>query len=211
MRIFAPALTNAKIAKNVGICLQQSSYLQRPGIVDAYLSFALHEPVQSTAEEPYRHCRTRTNPNDCRFRVRSGWFRSGAGASLPKDEWRRTRGPRPISLLFVIDLLLVLCLYGFSRRRMLGLQFIEVRPCLRDRLGEGRQLPWQFTVKFVGLARNRERRRERSVLVRTSVQFPRDYVHPEQSFANIRNGDHDNALLEQRHQFCKHVLLPPSI
>src|SRR5208283_2821782 len=52
-----------------------------------------------------------------------GWYRGG---------WNRAREPGPVSLLLVVHLLSVLSFYRLNRGRVLGPQFVEVRPGLSD-------------------------------------------------------------------------------
>ena len=70
-----------------------------------------------------------------------------------------------VHLLLVVQFLLVLGFQCLNCGSVLRFQFVQVRPRPGDRLGKGRELAGQFPIQFLGLARDRERRGERRILI----------------------------------------------
>ena len=78
---------------------------------------------------------------------------------------RRAHRLGTVHLLLVVQFLLVLGFHCLYRGGMLRLQFFQVRSGLGDRFRKRRKLTRQFPIQFFGLARDRERRRERRIVL----------------------------------------------
>ena len=71
----------------------------------------------------------------------------------------------PFTFFLSSSSLLVLGFQCLNCGSVLRFQFIQVRPRPGDRFSKSRELAGQFPVQFLGLARDREQRGERRILI----------------------------------------------